>query len=241
MEDWTRRTSCSQRTYRSVGSYGRPVGAVLLGVPGQEDPQVGLDVEPRATSVSAEVGGHRHLQHDMIGRRDDAEKDSRRGCHTSRCVTGITGANALRSARVDTYGAMCFAIVATGRNAAACRRPAAVRTGQDRRVGARCRPACGLGQGPTSPPASAVGRTRDGWEALEGARAPLHHQDRYADRAAEPQPAFRPALRARGCPADPVSRPAPLVRDPAIRPGRPRPGRRCTRSRCRRRSGSSSS
>jgi hypothetical protein len=73
----------------------------VVRAPGQEDPQVGLGVHPRVTPASAEVGGHRRTEHDMIG-RDEAGTGSRRGSHTSRCVTATIGANARRAADVYT-------------------------------------------------------------------------------------------------------------------------------------------
>jgi hypothetical protein len=81
-----------------VGSYRRQRLELVVGAPGQEDPEVGLGVQPRVAAVAVEVGGHRRTQHHVI-RRDDTGTGSRRASDTSRCVTSITGANALPSGR----------------------------------------------------------------------------------------------------------------------------------------------
>jgi hypothetical protein len=80
-----------------VRACGRQRIQVLVRAPGQEGPQVGLGVQPRGTPVPTEVGRGRCTQNDTI-RRDDNGTGSGRGSHTSRCVTAIIDANALRAA-----------------------------------------------------------------------------------------------------------------------------------------------
>ena len=60
---------------------------VLVDAPAQKDPEVRLGMQPDLAAVAAQVGRHRGTQDKLVSSRD-ASTASRKGSHTSPCVTG---------------------------------------------------------------------------------------------------------------------------------------------------------